>query len=100
MWDSAAAYKDNEVLIGKWFKLHPERRKDIFLATKFGLGIKVGLDGKFSMAFDSSPENCRASCEESLRKLETDYIDLLYVHRFNKDTPVEETMQALVELKK
>ncbi|KAK7397908.1 hypothetical protein QQX98_012728 [Neonectria punicea] len=98
-WDSAAAYGDSEVLIGKWFALHPERRQDIFLATKFGLGWAVE-DGKFKASFDSSPENCRESCERSLRALGVDCIDLLYVHRFDSVTPVEKTMEAFVQLKK
>ncbi|KAI0165102.1 Aldo/keto reductase-like protein [Hypoxylon sp. FL1284] len=97
-WDTAAAYGDSEVLVGKWFKLHPERRQDIFLATKFALGWSI-VDGKFQFNFDSSPENCLASCEQSLRNLGTDYVDLFYVHRFDKVTPVEKTMEALVSLK-
>ncbi|KAK7425704.1 hypothetical protein QQZ08_007803 [Neonectria magnoliae] len=98
-WDSAAAYGDNEVLIGKWFALNPERRQDIFLATKFGLGWKIE-DGKFTASIDSSPENCRESCERSLRDLGVDCIDLFYVHRLDSVTPVEKIMGAFVELKK
>jgi len=36
MWDTANIYGSSESLIGQWLALHPERRKDIFLATKFG----------------------------------------------------------------
>ncbi|KAE8452550.1 hypothetical protein EG329_000453 [Mollisiaceae sp. DMI_Dod_QoI] len=99
-WDTAAAYGDNEVFIGKWLKLHPERRQDIFLATKFGLGAKLGGDGKVKMSIDSSPENCRKSCEQSLKNLGVEFVDLFYVHRFDSVTPVEKTMEMLVELKK
>ena len=99
-WDTAAGYADNEVLIGKWFKIHPERRKDIFLATKFGLGAKVDAEGKYTMMIDSSPQKCRDSCQDSLQKFGVDHIDLFYVHRFDKVTPVEKTMQVLTELKK
>ncbi|KAI1256921.1 hypothetical protein MGN70_002049 [Eutypa lata] len=98
-WDTAAGYGDNEVFVGKWFKLHPERRKDIFLATKFGLGWTIGEGGKINLSVDSTPEHCIASCEESLQKFGTDYIDLFYVHRFDRKTPVEKTMEALVQLK-
>ncbi|KAI1097472.1 Aldo/keto reductase-like protein [Jackrogersella minutella] len=98
-WDTAAGYGDCEVLIGKWFKLHPERRQDIFLATKFGLGLKME-DDKIQIYIDSTPENCQAACEQSLHKLGTDYIDLFYVHRFDSVTPVEKTMEVLVALKK
>ncbi|KIX03467.1 uncharacterized protein Z518_07019 [Rhinocladiella mackenziei CBS 650.93] len=99
-WDTAAGYGDNEVFLGKWFKLHPERRQEIFLATKFGLGWKIDDGGKVNLFVDSSPENCRAACEQSLQKLGIDCIDLFYVHRFDRVTPVEKIMETLVELKK
>ncbi|KAH8678180.1 Aldo/keto reductase-like protein [Xylariales sp. PMI_506] len=100
-WDTAASYGDSEVLIGGWLKLHPERRQDIFLATKFGINVHVDPEsGVFKMVYDSSPEKCRASCEQSLRNLGVDYIDLFYVHRFDSVTPVEKTMETLVQLKK
>ncbi|KAI1305057.1 Aldo/keto reductase-like protein [Xylaria venustula] len=99
-WDTAAGYGDNEALVGKWFKQHPERRHDVFIATKFGFRIDQGEDGKQNFVLDSSPENCRRGCEQSLQKLGVDYIDLFYVHRFDRVTPVEKTMEALVELKR
>jgi len=48
---------------------------------------------------DSSAEYCKKACEESLKILGIDYIDLYYMHRANPDTPIEETIRALVELK-
>ncbi|KAK7224650.1 hypothetical protein V2G26_012653 [Clonostachys chloroleuca] len=54
-WDTADVYGDSEALIGKWFKLHPERRKDIFLATKFGLKEKSSGE----LTIDSSPRIAR-----------------------------------------
>lgn len=93
-WDSADMYADSEDLVGKWFALHPERRPDIFLATKFGL--RPGARG---LAIDSSPEYCRQQCENSLRRLGTDYIDLYYIHRVDGKTPIERTMAELVKLK-
>jgi hypothetical protein len=87
-WDTADAYGDSEELIGKWFKLHPERRKDIFLATKFGL--KGGLN--------SSPQNCREAVEQSLKALGVDFIDLYYLHRAKAEIPIEKTMEAMKEL--
>jgi aryl-alcohol dehydrogenase-like predicted oxidoreductase len=98
-WDSAAAYGDSEVLIGKWFKLHPERRQDIFLATKFALAFTLE-NGAYKIDIDSSPESCRAACHKALDNLGVESIDLFYVHRFDTVTPVEKTMEALVELKK
>lgn len=92
-------YGDNEVLVGKWFRLHPERRGDIFLCTKFALDYKI-VENKIDILIDSTPETCRASCEKSLERLGVDTIDLFYIHRFDKKTPVEKTMEALVELKR
>ncbi|KAG8164171.1 hypothetical protein KVR01_006089 [Diaporthe batatas] len=93
-WDTSDLYGDSEVLIGKWFKLHPERRGDIFLATKFG--IRVSADG---LGIDSTPEYCRQACEQSLQKLGIDCIDLYYIHRLDEKTPIEKTIQEMIKLK-
>ncbi|KAL2167333.1 hypothetical protein VTG60DRAFT_1403 [Thermothelomyces hinnuleus] len=98
-WDSADMYGDSEDLVGKWFALHPERRADVFLATKFGLSPGVRADGSRGLVIDSSPEYCRARCEKSLRRLGVDSIDLYYVHRVDGKTPIEKTMAELVKLK-
>ncbi|KAK0646842.1 NADP-dependent oxidoreductase domain-containing protein [Cercophora newfieldiana] len=98
-WDSADMYADSEDLLGKWFALHPERRSDIFLATKFGLRVGLKEDGTYGLLIDSSPEYCRQQCEASLKRLGTDYIDLYYVHRVDGKTPIEKTMAELVKLK-
>jgi aryl-alcohol dehydrogenase-like predicted oxidoreductase len=94
-WDTADIYGDNEDFIGKWFKLHPERRKDIFLATKFGL--KVSAEG---IVVDSSPEHCKQSLEKSLQRLGVESIDLYYMHRADPNVPIEKTVQAMAELQK
>ncbi|CAH0044695.1 unnamed protein product [Clonostachys solani] len=94
-WDTSNAYGDSEVLVGKWFKLHPERRKDIFLATKFG----ITMDGS-GIKLDSSPEHCKASIEKSLERLGVEYVDLYYLHRVNTEVPVEHTVKAMSELVK
>lgn len=92
-------YGDSEDLLGKWFALHPERRQDIFLATKFGINISIGPEGSPSMTFDSSPEQAREACEQSLKRLGVDHIDLYYIHRLDGKTPIEKTMEGLVKLK-
>ncbi|KAI8951841.1 Aldo/keto reductase [Xylaria longipes] len=92
-WDTADAYGDNEDILGKWFELHPERRKDIFLASKFGL--KTSADG---ITVDSSPSYCEECIEKSLRRLKVNYIDLYYLHRPNPEVPIEETLQAMKRL--
>ncbi|KAM6512083.1 hypothetical protein FALCPG4_017069 [Fusarium falciforme] len=98
-WDTSDMYGDSEVLLGKWFALHPERRQDIFLATKFAIQVSVGPGGVPSMVIDSSPEYARAACEKSLKRLGVDSIDLYYIHRLDEKTPIEKTMEELVKLK-
>ncbi|KAL6826459.1 NADP-dependent oxidoreductase domain-containing protein [Trichoderma camerunense] len=98
-WDTSDAYGDSEILIGKWFKLHPERRADIFLATKFGISAEVQADGTYKGTVNSTPEYAKKACEASLKKLGVHYIDLYYAHRVDGKTPIEKTVQAMVELK-
>lgn len=88
-------YMDNEDLLGAWFKQNPGKRDNIFLATKFANVVKE--DG--SRAVDSTPEYCKKACNKSLSRLGLPYVDLYYVHRLDGKTPIEKTMQALVELK-
>ncbi|KPM44824.1 hypothetical protein AK830_g1743 [Neonectria ditissima] len=92
-WDTADIYGDSEDVVGKWLQLHPERRGDIFLATKFGLK----LDGA-GIVIDSSPEHCRASIERSLKRLGVDQIDLYYMHRANEEVPIEKTVEVMKQL--
>jgi aryl-alcohol dehydrogenase-like predicted oxidoreductase len=98
-WDTADIYGDNEDLLGKWFALHPERRDDIFLATKFGLTAGIKDDGTVEFGLDSTPEHARAACERNLARMGVESIDLYYVHRADKKTPIEKTMEVLRELK-
>jgi len=93
-WDSADVYMDNEDLIGKWFK-RTGKRDDIFVATKFANQVK---DGVFSQRSD--PEYVKEACEKSLKRLGVASIDLYYCHRVDRTTPVEQTVQAMAELKK
>ena len=85
------SYGDNEVLLGKWFKANPDKRDDIFLATKFAISPK-------DYSADSSPEHCKASCNKSLERLGIKHIDLYYCHRVDQKTPIEKTVQAMAEL--
>ncbi|KAF1960253.1 Aldo/keto reductase [Byssothecium circinans] len=93
-WDSADMYGDSEDLLGKWFKLNPDKRKDIFLATKFA--NKRGPDG---YTVDSSPEYAKKACARSLERLGLPSVDLYYCHRVDLKTPIEKTVEAMVELK-
>ncbi len=93
-FDTAEAYgpHTNEELIGR--ALH-DRRDQAVIATKFGFTFCE--DGAISGA-DSRPENVRKAVEGSLRRLNTDRIDVLYQHRLDPNVPIEETVGAMAEL--
>ena len=83
----------NEELIGRALAGH--HRERAFLATKFG--NVHAPDGK-QLGIDGSPAYVKQACDASLRRLKMDTIDLLYLHRVDKDTPIEETIGAMGEL--
>jgi aryl-alcohol dehydrogenase-like predicted oxidoreductase len=82
----------NEELIGRAIRRH---RDEAVVATKFG-NVK-GPDGKV-VGVNGRPEYVRSSCEGSLRRLGVDTIDIYCQHRVDRDTPIEETWDALAEL--
>jgi aryl-alcohol dehydrogenase-like predicted oxidoreductase len=82
----------NEELVGRALA---GRRDDVVLATKFGL-LSHRHGGVHQP--DSSPESIRAAVEGSLKRLQTDRIDLYYQHRVDPGTPIEETVGTLAEL--
>jgi aryl-alcohol dehydrogenase-like predicted oxidoreductase len=86
-FDTAAGYGDAEQLLGA--AVAPFRQK-VLLATK----IAVGSDGAASLA----PGAVRRACEQSLARLQTDLIDVYFVHFDDPQTPVAETVAALDEL--
>src|SRR5687767_2657769 len=83
LFDTAALYGfgANEALVGRVMK--PHRRK-FTLCSKGGLGGVAGEDGVVRRAIDGRPETLRKNCEDSLRRLQTDVIDLYYLHRWDK----------------
>lgn len=90
--DTANIYGDSELKVGKALR---GRRDRVVLATKFGfvndaIGRNEGVDG--------SPNNVRASCDASLRRLGVDFVDLFYLHRVDRNVPIEETVGAMAEL--
>jgi len=93
-FDTAEIYGPyiNEELLGRALAGH---REDVVIATKFGT-ILHRTDN--SGGLDGSAENVRLSVEGSLKRLNTDYIDLYYQHRMDPGTPIEETVGALSEL--
>ena len=80
----------NEELIGNVLK---GRRKGLFLASK--LGIVIDGPKRFT---DCRPETIRRQVEESLRLLQTDHIDLYYLHRRDFNVPIEESVGAMADL--
>jgi aryl-alcohol dehydrogenase-like predicted oxidoreductase len=94
--DTAEVYGPytNEELVGQALK---GRRDQVVLATKFGM-ISHGGGGPGQL--DSSPASIRMAVEGSLRRLDTDRIDLYYQHRVDPNTPIEDTIGALAELVK
>jgi aryl-alcohol dehydrogenase-like predicted oxidoreductase len=92
--DTAEVYGPytNEELVGRALK---GRREKVVLATKFGM---ISHTGGGPGTLDSSPANVRTAVEGSLRRLDTDYIDLYYQHRVDRNTPIEDTVGVVAEL--
>ena len=91
--DTANAYGGgrNEELLGHVLSA---KRHEFVLATKFG--IVRNADG--TRGVNGRPEQVAQRCEESLRRLNTDVIDLYYLHRLDPEVPIEETVGAMAEL--
>lgn len=89
-WAPGNSGGESETIIGRWLSTRGNREKMI-VATKVGLHPKLsGL----------SPATIRTAAEESLRRLQTDYIDLYYAHQDDENTPLEETLSAFDQLVK
>ncbi len=82
----------NEILVGGAIR---GRRDQVVLATKFG--NMRGPEGQFP-GVNGRPEYVRQCCEESLRRLGVEYIDLYYQHRVDPNTPIEDTVGAMAQL--
>ena len=98
LFDTATLYGfgANETLVGKVLKPH---RQKFTLASKCGMqGVDVNGDGKLVRVIDGRPETIRKTCEDSLRRLQTDVIDLYYLHRWDKKVPIEDSVGALSDL--
>ena len=97
-FDTAALYgmSANETLVGKVLKNH---RQKFTLASKCGMtGVDVNGDGKLVRVIDGRPETIRQTCEAALKRLQTDVIDLYYLHRWDKKVPIEDSVGALSDL--
>jgi aryl-alcohol dehydrogenase-like predicted oxidoreductase len=92
-FDTAEVYGPytNEEIVGEAFA---SMREQVVIATKFGFNIQ---DGKMA-GTDSRPEQIRKAVEGSLKRLNTDYIDLLYQHRVDPNVPIEDVAGTVKDL--
>ncbi len=97
LFDTAALYGfgANETLVGRVLKRH---RQSFTLASKGGMGGVAGDDGVLRRVIDGRPDTLRRNCEDSLRRLQTDVIDLYYLHRWDKKVPIEDSVGAMSRL--
>jgi aryl-alcohol dehydrogenase-like predicted oxidoreductase len=93
-FDTAELYGpyENEKLVGRALA---DRRDKAFIATKFGMNLPDGERGN-----DGSPENVKRAIEGSLKRLQTDHVELYQLHRVDPAVPIEETVGAMGELVK
>lgn len=91
-FDTATLYGfgANERLLGAYLKPY---RSTLFLASKCGM---AGVEGK--RVIDGRPETLRAQCETSLNRLQTDVLDLYYLHRKDPNVPIADSVGALADL--
>ena len=97
-FDTAALYGfgASERLVGKVLSAH---RAKFTLASKCGMqGVDVASDGKLVRVIDGRPDTLKATCEAALKRLRTDVIDLYYLHRWDKQVPIEDSVGALADL--
>src|SRR5262245_33849136 len=94
--DTANAYTKghSEKIIGDHVGRHPARRDRVVIATKFFSTLYPGDPN----AGGASRKSLTAACEQSLRRLQTDYIDLYWMHAWERITPIDETLRALDDL--
>jgi aryl-alcohol dehydrogenase-like predicted oxidoreductase len=94
--DTATLYGGgkNETRLGEVLKKHRHR---FTLASKCAMAI-IPVDGKPTRVIDGRPETVKRQCEDSLRRLQTDVIDLYYLHRWDKKVPIEDSVGALSDM--
>lgn len=97
LFDTAALYGfgANETLLGKTLASH---RGKITLASKGGMA-GVMFDDGMRRVIDGRPEAIRRNCDDSLRRLQTDHIDLYYLHRWDKRVPIEDSVGEMSRLR-
>ena len=98
LFDTAALYGfgANETLVGRVLKPHRSR---IVLCSKGGMA-GVMFDEGMKRVIDGRPEAIRRNCEDSLRRLQTEVIDVYYLHRWDKRVPIEDSVGEMARLLK
>lgn len=91
--DMEKGFGTSEEIIGHWLAQDPSRRDKIVLATKVYQPMETGPNDKYLSAF-----HIRRACEASLKRLNTDHIDLYQMHHVDRATPWEEIWQAMEQL--
>ena len=97
-FDTAALYGfgASERAVGRVLSAHRSR---FTLASKCGMqGVDLKGDGQLVRVIDGRPETLRATCESALQRLRTDVIDLYYLHRWDRQVPIEDSVGALADL--
>lgn len=94
--DTANFYANghSEAILGDWFAAHPGRRQHVVLASKFFANMHPG-DPNGGGAGRGA---ITGQLHETLRRLRTDYLDVYWLHNWDRNTPIEETMRALDDL--
>jgi len=87
-WAPGHVGGESETIIGNWMKSRGNRSKMVIATKVAKLDTKPGLKAA----------NIKAACDDSLKRLQTDYIDLYYAHQDDLDTPIEETLGAFDSL--
>ncbi|MBT9550425.1 MAG: aldo/keto reductase [Hydrogenophaga sp.] len=96
-FDTAALYGfgASETLVGKYLSKH---RSKFTLASKCGMQGVPNEQGVKVRVIDGRPETIKATCEDALKRLQTEVIDLYYLHRWDKQVPIEDSVGALADL--
>jgi aryl-alcohol dehydrogenase-like predicted oxidoreductase len=91
-WDTANVYSggDSEIVIGRFLQQNNVRRESMVLATKMCSAMRDEPNGR-----GLSRKAIVFELDESLKRLQTDYVDLYQIHRWDYETPIEETLEAL-----
>jgi aryl-alcohol dehydrogenase (NADP+) len=88
---------ESETVIGRWLKRDPKKRDKIIIATKVGMLDGKLIDGEYETQLH--PKVIAKACDDSLRRLGIERIDLYYQHRDDPKTPLEQSLEAFQQLR-